>query len=356
MRTNIDAADLEKAPTSVQAHLQAALDLFESADDNEKRLAATQRLYDISQQIYWTEEWRSERTSQSKAGVRAKPEERTGDEVAADISLKELRDRLARTQGFADTASEIKAGVRAKLEERTGDKVAADISLKELQDRLARTQGFADTASEIKTRMRSKLEERAGDKVAADISLKELRNHLARTQGFADTASEIKAGMRAKLEEHTGDKVAADISGKELQDRLARTQGFADKASEIKTRMRAKLEERTGDKVAADISSKELQDHLAQTKGFADKASETKAGVLKATLKRFLAADGSDDQFEHLKSLSPTVLWRQARLELASTIDATPPEALSTLGLKRIINMRISLGLPGQIQSATKKR
>jgi hypothetical protein len=120
--------------------------------------------------------------------------------------------------------------------------------------------------------------------------------------------------------------------------------------------MRSKLEERTGDKVAADISGKELQDRLAQTQGFADKASETKAGMLKATLKRFLAAGGSDDQFEHLKSLSPTVLWRQARLELASTIDATPLEALSTLGVKRIINMRISLGLPGQPAQSTKKK
>eukprot|EP01043_Picozoa_sp_COSAG02_P011255 COSAG02_NODE_411_length_22864_cov_6.757523_16_plen_221_part_00 len=201
-----------------------------SADDNEKQLAATQRLYDISQQIYWTEEWRSERASQTKAGMRSKLEERTSEKVAADISDKELQDRLAQTQGFADTASEIKAGVRAKLEERTSEKVAADISGKELRNRLAQTQGFDDTASEIK------------------------------------------------------------------------------------------------------------------------------AGKLKATLKRFLAAGGSDDQFEHLKSLSPTVLWHQARLELASTIDATPPEALSALGLKRIINMRISLGLPGQIQYATKQK
>jgi hypothetical protein len=146
MKTNINAADLEKAPTSVHADLQAALDLFESADDNEKRLAATQRLYDISQQIYWTEEWRSKHASETKAGMRAKLEERTGEKVAADISLKELRNRLAQTQGFDDTASEIKAGMRSKLEERTGDKVAADISGKELQDRLARTQGFADKA------------------------------------------------------------------------------------------------------------------------------------------------------------------------------------------------------------------
>jgi hypothetical protein len=95
---------------------------------------------------YWTEERRSKHASETKAGMRAKLEERTSEKVAADISLKELRNRLAQTQGFDDTASEIKAGMRSKLEERTGDKVAADISGKELQDRLARTQGFADKA------------------------------------------------------------------------------------------------------------------------------------------------------------------------------------------------------------------